>query len=71
MKQEKRYKHLYPTAFMLYVTFFVHGFGAAIIGQNVTSPSAAVGDHSGRSCCRDISAWNRTSDYISIFRSIV
>lgn len=37
MKQEKRYKHLYPTAFMLYVTFFVHGFGAAIIGQNVTS----------------------------------
>ena len=69
MKQEKRYKHLYPTAFMLYV-ILCPWFWAAIIGQNVTSFSSS-GDHSGRSCCRDISAWNRTSDYISIFRSIV
>lgn len=35
--EKKNYKNLYPTAFMLYVTFFVHGFGCAIIGQNVTA----------------------------------
>ena len=30
-------KSLYPTAFVLYLSFFVHGFGAAILSQNTKS----------------------------------
>lgn len=34
---KRNYKNLYPTAFALYLTFFVHGFGAAILAQNTSS----------------------------------
>lgn len=34
---KQNYKKLYPTAFILYLSFFVHGFGAAILSQNTTS----------------------------------
>ena len=33
-EQNKSMKSLYPTAFVLYLSFFVHGFGAAILSQN-------------------------------------
>lgn len=37
---KKSYKNLYPTAFVLYLSFFVHGFGAAILSQNTNSLQA-------------------------------
>ena len=37
---KQNYKKLYPTAFILYLSFFVHGFGAAILSQNTTSLQA-------------------------------
>ena len=36
-EQNKSMKSLYPTAFVLYLSFFVHGFGAAILSQNTKS----------------------------------
>ena len=36
-EQNKSLKSLYPTAFVLYLSFFVHGFGAAILSQNTKS----------------------------------
>ncbi len=36
-EQNKSMKSFYPTAFMLYLSFFVHGFGAAILSQNTKS----------------------------------
>ena len=40
-EQNKSMKSLYPTAFVLYLSFFVHGFGAAIylerIGDHITN----------------------------------
>ena len=36
-EQNKSRKSLYPTAFVLYLSFFVHGFGAAILSQNTKS----------------------------------
>lgn len=36
-KIKGNYKKLYPTAFVLYLSFFVHGFGAAILAQNTES----------------------------------
>ncbi len=35
--EQQNYKKLYPTAFILYLSFFVHGFGAAILSQNTNS----------------------------------
>ena len=39
-EQNKSMKSLYPTAFVLYLSFFVHGFGAAILSQNTKSLQA-------------------------------
>lgn len=36
-EQNKSMKSLYQTAFVLYLSFFVHGFGAAILSQNTKS----------------------------------
>ena len=36
-EQNNSMKSLYPTAFVLYLSFFVHGFGAAILSQNTKS----------------------------------
>ena len=36
-EQNKSMKSLYPTAFVLYLSFFLHGFGAAILSQNTKS----------------------------------
>ena len=36
-EQNKSMKSLYPTAFVLYLSFFVRGFGAAILSQNTKS----------------------------------
>lgn len=36
-EQNKSMKSLYPTAFVIYLSFFVHGFGAAILSQNTKS----------------------------------
>ncbi|MCQ2968843.1 MAG: MFS transporter [Clostridium sp.] len=36
-EQNKSMKSLYPTAFVLYLSFFVHGFGSAILSQNTKS----------------------------------
>ena len=36
-EQNKSMKSLYPTAFVLYLSFCVHGFGAAILSQNTKS----------------------------------
>lgn len=38
--EQQNYKKLYPTAFILYLSFFVHGFGAAILSQNTNSLQA-------------------------------
>lgn len=37
IENKKNLKSLYPTAFVLYLSFFVHGIGAAILSQNTKS----------------------------------